>query len=58
VGVAAGPFARRLEAGLLDVVIVELVPIVIGRGGLTPGELSEDHPQLLAERTTLTWYFQ
>jgi dihydrofolate reductase len=37
VGVAAGTFARRcLEAGLLDEVVVELVPIVMGRGGLTP----------------------
>jgi dihydrofolate reductase len=37
VGVAAGTFARQcLEAGLLDEVIVELVPIVMGRDGLTP----------------------
>jgi len=37
VGVAAGTFARQcLEAGLLDEVVVELVPIVMGRGGLTP----------------------
>jgi dihydrofolate reductase len=33
VGVTAGTFARQcLEAGLLDVVIVELVPIVEGKG--------------------------
>ena len=37
VGVAANTLARQcLEAGLLDEVIVELVPIVMGRGGLTP----------------------
>jgi dihydrofolate reductase len=37
VGVAAGTIARQcLETGLLDEVIVDLVPIVMGRDGHTP----------------------
>ena len=36
VGVAAGTIARQcLEAGLLDEVAVDLVPVVMGRDGLT-----------------------
>jgi len=59
VGVAANTIARRcLEAGLLDEVVVDLVPIVMGKGGPYSSELPEDHPQLLADPTTLTWCFQ
>ena len=36
-GVAANTIARQcLEAGLLDEVVVDLVPIVMGKGGHTP----------------------
>jgi dihydrofolate reductase len=53
VGVAAGMFARQcLEAGLLDEVVVDLVPIVMGKGRPYSGELPGDHPQLLADPTT------
>jgi dihydrofolate reductase len=51
VGVAAGRFARQcLEAGLLDEVVVELVPIVMEEGRPHSGELPEDHPQLWLTR--------
>ncbi len=54
VGVAAGTIARQcLEAGLLDEVAVDLVPVVMGQGRPYFGELSDDHPYLLGDPTTL-----
>jgi dihydrofolate reductase len=54
VGVAAGTIARQcLEAGLLDEVAVDLVPVVMGKGRPYFGELAEGHPQLLGDPTTL-----
>ena len=54
VGVAAGTTARQcLEAGLLDEVAVDLVPVVMGQGRPYFGELSDDHPYLLGDPTTL-----
>jgi dihydrofolate reductase len=53
VGVAAGTIARQcLEAGLLDEVAVDLVPVVMGKGRPYFGGLSEG-PQLLGDPTTL-----
>jgi dihydrofolate reductase len=54
VGVAAGTIARQcLEAGLLDEVAVDLVPVVMGQGRPYFGELSDDLPYLLGDPTTL-----
>jgi dihydrofolate reductase len=54
VGVAAGTIARQcLEAGLLDEVAIDLVPVVMGTGRPYFGELSDDHPYLLGDPTTL-----
>jgi dihydrofolate reductase len=51
VGVAANTVARQcLEAGLLDEVVVDLVPIVMGKGGPNSSELPENHPQLWLTR--------
>jgi dihydrofolate reductase len=54
VGVAAGTIARQcLEAGLLDEVAIDLVPVVMGTGRPYFGELADDHPYLLGDPTTL-----
>jgi dihydrofolate reductase len=54
VGVAAGTIARQcLEAGLLDEVAVDLVPVVMGKGRPYFGELADGHPHLLGDPTTL-----
>lgn len=53
VGVAAGTIARQcLEAGLLDEVAIDLVPVVLGRGRPYFGELTGDGPYLLGDPTT------
>jgi dihydrofolate reductase len=53
-GVAAGTIARQCpEAGLLDEVAVDLVPVVMGKGRPYFGELSDDHPYLLGDPTKL-----
>ena len=54
VGVAAGTIARQcLAAGLLDEVAVDLVPVVMGQGRPYFGELSDGHPYLLGDPTTI-----
>jgi dihydrofolate reductase len=54
VGVAAGTIARQcLEAGLLDEVAIDLVPVVMGEGRPYLGELSGDRPYLLEDPTTI-----
>jgi len=53
VGVAAGTIARQcLEAGLLDEVAIDLVPVVLGRGRPYFGELAGGGPYLLGDPTT------
>lgn len=54
VGVAAGTIARQcLEAGLLDEVAVDLVPLVMGTGRPYFGELTGGRPALLGDPTTV-----
>lgn len=54
VGIAAGTIPRQcLEAGLLDEVAVDLVPVVMGKGRPYFGELADGHPHLLGDPTTL-----
>ena len=51
---AAETIARLyLEAGLLNEVAVDLVPVLMGQGRPYFGELSDDHPYLLGDPTTL-----
>lgn len=53
VGVAAGTIARQcLEAGLLDEVAVDLVPVVLGTGRPYFGELSGGAPIRLGDPVT------
>jgi len=54
VGVAAGTIARQcLEAGLLDEVAIDLVPVVMGKGRPYFGELSGDRQYPLEDPTTI-----
>jgi len=54
VSVTAGTIARQcLEAGLLDEVAVDLVPLVMGVGRPYFGELTDGRPALLGDPTTV-----
>lgn len=54
VGVAAGTIARQcLQAGLLDEVAVDLIPLVMGVGRPYFGELTGGEPVLLGDPTTV-----